>query len=348
MRSWPGLAVALTIIASCVQGDEPDTPDDDDATDEPAQHVAVVGVPSSFQSTGAGGWSLDDGSELYDVGFGFYEQYDDDFDVLVVWTERDVEGLFAYSVALGWNQIQGIGAQEVYELYGWSDLGPADAGSAGALQQIVLMNSPATYKGAAWGPLDILTHEVGHRWSANLSLPSAADRWVLTDAWYAHWNVHSQVGGPSAVGYGDLLDLGGGSFEFVLSEALAYSDLELYQQGLLAPEEVGELFYVEDAHDHDPPTWAGAPWTTASYGAAVQYRGTRVEFTIDDVIAAHGPRVPPHEEAQTSYRMAFVLVCEDPSSCDEDTLRWVDEQRAAWEETFSAATRGRGAAATEL
>ncbi len=85
---------------------------------------------------------------------------------------------------------------------------------------------------------------------------------------------------------GDGVALRAGHFEFVLSSTLSYSDLELYQQGLLSPEEVGPLFHVAAPHDYQPPTHNGGPWANDSYCANVAYQGTRVDFTIEDVIAA--------------------------------------------------------------
>jgi len=70
------------------------------------------------------------------------------------------------------HDIEGIGQQEVMARYGWDAYGPATAGSAGQLQQVMLMNHASVYSaGAYWDAQDILTHGIGHRWSANLSLP---------------------------------------------------------------------------------------------------------------------------------------------------------------------------------
>ena len=43
--------------------------------------------------------------------------------------------------------------------------------------------------------------------------------------------------------------------------------------------------------------------------------------TLEEVIAAHGPRVPGHAQAQTRFSFVFVLVCAQPEACDED-IHW--------------------------
>jgi hypothetical protein len=311
-------------------------------------NVARVPVPETFTPEPDGSYSLGTGRELLDVGKAFYEEHPDAYDMLIVWTDFDVKDIFAFAIPLD-HDIQGIGLQEVMQLYGWNDLAPASAGSAGMLEHVALMNSPATYEGLGfYTAQDIVTHEVGHRWSAYLSLASAADPWALTDAFYSHWNVYANMGGPSALGYGQLLDQGGGQFDYELVVPLRYSDVELYQQGLIPPEDVGETFYVTDATGFDPPMNGGQAWTPDSYGSAVSYMATRVDFDIDEVIADHGPRVPAHADAQTEFRMAFVLVCEDIEACDQDALDWVDEQRVDWETTFADATGGRASVDTTL
>jgi hypothetical protein len=179
-------------------------------------------------------------------------------------------------------------------------------------------------------------------------LPKASDPEVLVDQHWAHWSIYANVGGPSAQGYGQLVDQGGGWFAYERVVPLRYSRLELYQQGLLAASDVGELFYVESATDFDPPASAFGPWTADAYGEEVRYRGTRVEFSIDDVIAAYGPREPHFAAAQTSFRVAFVLVCSEPAACSDSSLGFVESVRQAWGGAFSAATAGRASVDTAL
>ncbi len=319
---------------------DPDTDTEGQADPDPWPHVARIARPDSMA-----GFTLGTGREVLDLGTAFYADHDGDFDFLVAYTSEEIAGIFAFALPLR-HDIEGIGQQEVMALYGWDDLDPGDAGSAGRLQQIMLMNAPSLYRpGAFYSAQDILIHETGHRWSANLRLDSA-DPWILTDEFWSHWSIYANVGGPSAEGYGTLEDLGDGTFRYDLVVPLRYADLELYQQGLLAAEEVGSMFTVEGATDFDPPDNNGLPWDDGSYGAAVSFAGSRVDVTMDDVLAVHGPRVPAHDNAQTDFRVAFALVCD--GQCDEAALAWVDAERAAFPASFEAATRGLATAATEL
>lgn len=320
-----------------------DAGDPPDGGDPPGAfpHVATLQLPESFARNPDGTYGLTDGTELFDVGRSFYEEHDDLYDMLIVWTDAPIDGIFAFSVPVD-QTIDGIGQQEVMARYGWDDYTPAIAGSAGRLEHLCLMNDPSTYRGAAYSAQEIVTHEVGHRWSANVSLASATDPDILVDEFWSHWTILANVGGPSAVGYGETIDNGDGTFTYEIVRPLRYSRLELYQQGLLDASEVGEMFYVEGATDFDAPLPAGLD----SIATQTTFRGTRTDFTIDDVIATYGPRVPAHPNAQTEFRMAFVLLCD--GACEASTLEWVDAQRGQWEETFAMATGGRASVDTTL
>jgi hypothetical protein len=302
--------------------------------------VARVLLPSSF-AVQDNGWALTTGDEIFDVGTAFYQNHDDVYDMLLVFTEKQVADIFAFSVPL---VAEGPGLAEVRERYGWADIGPSTAGSAGKLQHIALMNDRTIYDGAAFTAQDIVVHEVGHRWSAYLFLPDVEDEDVLTDEYWSHWSVYANVGGPSALGYGELIDESNGQFSFQIRRPLRYSMLELYQQGLVSPDEVVDLFFVEGAADFFPTTSLGGDWGADSYGEDVRYSGTRHDFTLDDIIARNGPNAV----AQTAYRMAFVIICADQNACDVDALAFVDAQRLLWPDSFAAATDGRATADTSL
>jgi hypothetical protein len=299
--------------------------------------VIELQMPPSVRRD-AGGYRMETGWEILDIARAFYAENPDDVDFLVIYTDQVVQGLFAFTLPLA-HDVSGIGQEEVMALYGWEDLDPTDAGSAGRLQAVLMMNHASVYApGARWGPQDILVHEATHRWGANLRLAATGDPWSLVDASYAHWAHVASVGGPSALGYGELLEEAPGSFRFELASPLVNSDLELYQMGLLSAEEVGPLFLVTDASAHAPAApWDGR-WDPDDYGQAVAFQGTRVDFTLEDVVALHGPRVPDSADAQRAFRSAFVLACE--GSCPAEDLAFADAQRLAWPATFARATRG--------
>jgi hypothetical protein len=311
-------------------------------------NVARLFAPAGLTPTANDTYALDGPDAIYQLGRAFYADHPDDYDMLLIWTDRSVDGVFAFAVPVD-GDIDGIGLTEVRAFYGWQDLTPADAGSAGRLQHVVLMNAPSIYRpGALYRPADIMLHEIGHRWSANIQLAMAADRLVLIDEFWAHWTIFANVGGPSAEGYGTVSDLGAGRFRFDIVVPLSYSRLELYQQGLLPAAEVGAMFYVDGAIDFDPPTSGTGPWTVDHVGEPVAYSGTRVDFGIDDVIATHGARRPAFGDAQTSFTVAFAVVCAAEPDCAPGVVDFVEARRAELPAEYDRATGGRGAMVTTL
>lgn len=333
-------------------GDEPGSSDDSgDApgstgvattgSDEPFADIAIVARPDSIVDAGGGIWRVGERA-MDDVGKAFYAAHPDDYDFLVVYTEGDDDQLGAYAHAVQ-DDAHGIGLDG----YGPAPYSPADAGSAGRLMQIDFMNAPALYDDGH--DASIVIHETVHHFSAYIELPGTPTEAFLLDDGWAHWNIHVNTGGPSATGYGDLTDLGGGRFAFTVIYPLTLSPLELYLAGWLPPEQVGPMFYVRDASDYDPPSPPfDGPWRHGSYGQDASFAGTRVDFTIDDVVAANGVRSPAFGEAPSELRFAFVLVCEDTAACDPQALAIVEAQRTAMATQFGEATGGRASADVRL
>ena len=318
--------------------DSPDGQAVDDGGACPGGDLFMTAMPPSF--TNGGRHVFEDGTEIFDASKAFYEDNADAFDMLIIFSDVQMEGTFAFSIPLN-HAIEGIGLREAMARFGWGAYGPWLAGSESRLQHVVFMNAPATYARAAYTAQEILTHEVGHRWSAYVQLPDAEDNGVLVDEWWSHWTLFASLGGPSALGYGELVEEAPGHFRFSIRHPLRYAQLELYQQGLIARDEVGPMFYVENAAGFAPPASRAGPWTPDAVGESVSFEGSRVDFTIDDVVGSHGARVPDAAGAQRAFRMAFMLVCADPSSCAPDAIPFVEAQRRAWPETFAMATGGR-------
>lgn len=79
-----------------------------------------------------------------------------------------------------------------------------------------------------------------------------------------------------------------------------FSPLDLYLMGLIPPSEVPPFFVIVEPDTmgqrdingqritrESPPEYAGTP---------VTIRGRRVTYTIDDIIRANGPRIPPYRD----------------------------------------------------
>ena len=70
--------------------------------------------------------------------------------------------------------------------------------------------------------------------------------------------------------------------------------------------------------------------------------------TIDDVIAAEGPRNPAAAKAPHNFNMAFILVALADQLPSDESIAKVDRIRAAWEPYFAGAVDGHGAVSTAL
>lgn len=146
-----------------------------------------------------------------------------------------------------------------------------------------------------------------------------------------HWSAWFNQG---SVMYASVLeDLGHGSFR-ATNPGLKYGPLDQYLMGLRAPEEVGPMFLVERIwgadSDNVPPL----------RGQSRTFKGARIDFTIDDVIRALGPRVPSRDACHWKIGLAMVHPPGGPPT--EKQLERMAKYMTRWEEFHAWATDGRG------
>jgi len=266
----------------------------------------------------------------------FLREFADDYDHLIIWLDfpQSLGSAFAFEVTLK-NEVRGLGAEIV-------DF-TQQIGSKGRLRSFVQMgtltNYPQDVNTTFLGTnttLDVLGQESGHRW---LAFPRFIDdsgqpNDALLGRDLAHWSFcHNSL--ASDMEGNELRDLGGDRFTTVDATS-RYSPLDQYMMGLIPAEDVPPFYFVEPCGNR-----AGAP----AVGVAVL--GRRVDVTIDQIIAAEGPRVPAANKSPHSFNMAFVLVAtgDGPS---EDGIAHVERIRAAWEPYFAQATDGHGTVSTAL
>ena len=192
LRSAFLVAVLLTGCAS------PAVPDDDDSSPDPEQTVHVVTIDAAdsvVERSDGTGFDLADGWAFQDWSRSFYAEHGDDYDFLLVFTDFLIPGFwqFAWTAKI---DVGGIGiAEQNLQWYG-EGLGAdytADAGSAGRLQALVVMNSLELWQQSWLTAQDILTHEVGHRWGMATRLPWEADETLLLDG-HGHWTLVLEIG----------------------------------------------------------------------------------------------------------------------------------------------------------
>ena len=301
----------------------------------------------------------DDGTLLYPVGAkyeadevaiarAFYRTHGDDYDFLCIYVASAVPfqifggRAFAYEENVV-SDVAGIGLG----LWDYS----LDFGSGGRLRSLLMLNTLAAYPSDPWQDfivsnhtLDVLAHEAGHRWSAFVQVDSLGQAgYGLLGAGLAHWNFYFDDD-ASMLGGNDWADNGDGSWTTAHATE-RYGPLEMYLMGLAGPEEVGALPVLEDPFACAPP----ANYTRAHHPlVGVTCSGRPYTFTIADVIAANGPRVPDAAASPKHHRFAFVLVIANgavPAPADLDKLNTI---RTLWPAYFSQLTSGRATADVTL
>ncbi|SPE41454.1 conserved hypothetical protein [Candidatus Sulfopaludibacter sp. SbA3] len=189
-----------------------------------------------------------------------------------------------------------------------------------------------------------LGHEVGHRWSAYVSAKINGEP-VSLGAW-PHWAAGLQA--IVAFRYSLPLEastLGGGfwqdNFDGTYTQlrdgyfvpASGYSYLDLYLMGLISAADVPDFFLKNLAR-------AGKD----TNGRPV-FRAERTKVTIQNVIAAEGPRLPDVDHSQRKFNTGIVVVVERGHSPSRELMERANGIRRQWIEYWNIAT-GRRASMT--
>ncbi len=267
----------------------------------------------------------------------FFREFADIYDHLIVFLDfqQSLGGAFAFEFGVK-NEIRGIGL-EVFD-------GSALAGSRGRLRSFVQMGTLSRYPDdphetflGTNSTLDVLGQEAGHRWLAFLHFIDADGQPndALLGRDLAHWSFcHNSL--ASDMEGNELRDDGGDRFTTIAATE-RYSPLDQYAMGLIAAATVPPFFYVDGCFD---------PGAAPAINLPLQ--GRRIDVTIDQIIAAHGPRVPAAAKSPHTFNMAFILLAEAGQFPSAESIAKVDRIRAAWEPYFAAATDGKGAVSTAL
>ncbi len=189
-----------------------------------------------------------------------------------------------------------------------------------------------------------IAHEMGHRWAAFVSAKVGDETIPLGPT---HWARGLQAIVPfpyvrpteaSIMGGGVWLDNFDGTYTQLDDDyyvpATGYSYLDLYLMGLISPAEVPEFFILrnlvaagKDANGHPI------------------FKADRTKVTIQDVIAAEGPRVPGVDKSQRKFNTGMVIVVQHGEKPSSELMERTNGIRQQWMEYFSIAT-GRRASMT--
>lgn len=281
--------------------------------------------------------------DLAALGQKFYQTHPDDYDQLVIWSDRTlVSGnTFAYETTVA-NAIQGIGLT--------SFDASREFGSVGRLGSVVFMDEIGKYPSDPTvrfvgenSTLGLLGHESGHRWLVGLRFRTAEG--TASGAWLGRDDVHWSFfmdSDASFVEGNDIEDLGGGAFR-TAAAVERYSALDQYAMGLRAENEVPPVFYVESPINVLPSrTKDSAP------RVGVTFNGTRREVLIQDVVAALGARQPVTGDSPRLHRQAFIYVIGPGTIVDRNNVDKIDRFRREWEPFFLTASDSRMRVDTRL
>ena len=180
-------------------------------------------------------------------------------------------------------------------------------------------------------------HEMGHRWSAFVSAKVGGETIQLGPT---HWarGLQAPVAFPylrpteaSAMGGGVWQDNFDGTYTQLDDDyyvpATGWSYLDLYLMGLASPAEVPDFFILRnlvaagrDANGHPI------------------FKADRVKVTIQDVIAAEGPRLPDTEKSQKQFNTGIVVIVEHGQKPSKELIERANGIRERWIDYWSVTT----------
>lgn len=186
-----------------------------------------------------------------------------------------------------------------------------------------------------------LGHEVGHRWAAYVSA-KVNGKTVSLGAW-PHWapGLETPVAFPYSLPI-EASTLGGGvwqdNFDGTYTRlrdgyfvpATGYSYLDLYLMGLISVAEVPDFFLLGNL----------VPAGKDANGHPV-FRAERTKVTIEDVIAAEGPRLPDVDHSQREFNTGIVIVIEHGQKPSLELIERASGIRQRWIQFWETATEHR-------
>jgi hypothetical protein len=180
-------------------------------------------------------------------------------------------------------------------------------------------------------------HEMGHRWAAFVSAKVGGE---TIDLGPTHWarGLQAPVAFPyqrpteaSAMGGGVWQDNFDGTFTQLDDDyyvpATGWSYLDLYLMGMISPAEVPDFFILRNM----------VPTGHDANGHAI-FKADRTKVTIQDVIAAEGPRLPAVDQAQKKFNTGMVMVVEHGKQPSPKLIESVTGIRERWMDYWTTTT----------
>jgi hypothetical protein len=190
-------------------------------------------------------------------------------------------------------------------------------------------------------------HEMGHRWAAFVSAKVNGETIQLGPT---HWARGLQAPVPfpyqrpieaSAMGGGVWQDNLDGTYTQLDDDyyvpATGWSYLDLYLMGLAAPSEVPDFFILRNL----------VPAGTDQNGHPI-FKADRVKVTINDVIAAEGPRLPDVDHSQKQFNTGIVVVVEHGNKPTKELIERANGIRERWIDYWATTTGHRSSMTANL
>ena len=193
--------------------------------------------------------------------------------------------------------------------------------------------------------LYLFAHEFAHSWTAYYEYDKSGRREPLYgDRCRCHWrwDLHAPAAFPwhaekttsiSIMGGGFWIDYGDGTFKSTGS-GVGFSWLDLYAMGLADAEEVPDMFIVRNPKNVDNPN------------ALPTHTGEKEIVTIDQIVAAEGPRVPGTAQSKKVFNAGFVYLLAPGQTPSGDLLDLHVTYRDKVPEYWSHITGGRSQVTT--
>ncbi|HKF53169.1 MAG TPA: hypothetical protein VKB26_12720, partial [Candidatus Acidoferrales bacterium] len=188
-------------------------------------------------------------------------------------------------------------------------------------------------------------HELGHRWGASLAAKVGDETIQLGDPYHWLMGLEAPVPFPyvrpteaSIMGGGVWQDNFDGTYtqldDNYYVPATGYGYLDLYNMGLISAAEVPDFFLLRNLK----------PVGTDANGHRI-FKADRTKITIQDVIAAEGPRTPDVDHSQRQFNTGMVIIVQHGQKPSERLINETNGIREQWMKYFSIAT-GRRASTT--
>ena len=266
----------------------------------------------------------------------FHDTHKEVFELITIFTDRrwlQGTGAFAFFSAVK-NQDEGIGRG----IFDFSRFFGSDK-LEGFLMMDDINKYPLDVHQNFLGTnntLDIMGQEMGHRW---LAFPRAVIGGVTSTEILgrddAHWSWFLDSDASDMEG-NNWQDNGNNSFTSIEATE-RYSLLDRYIMGLIPPSAVPPFFVLRGG---------GNPASAPQEGVTIT--ATRVDVTVDDIIAAEGPRNPTSATAKKKWRVAFIYFVDAGKTPDPALISRIDGVRRAWKPYFKTATGGKGKVITTI